>query len=123
MASSKLLAKEALANWRDSRPGSRLEYYDVRALEDVVDALRRCADQLEDIEFPEFHAPRKYTFNGSYPQLLLRGDAAYCVTCAHRMRVQPDDVISVNWENAELYCADCEQRIESAYAEEGEKKP
>lgn len=68
------------------------------------------------------HNIPKYTSIGSYPQLLVRKNAAYCTTCANEITPAPGDVVDVNWENPELYCKGCEERIESAYAEPEERK-
>lgn len=61
------------------------------------------------------HAVAKYTSVGSYPLLMVRKNTAYCPACANKLDVAPGDVVDVNWENPELYC---DERIESAYAED-----
>lgn len=64
------------------------------------------------------HAVTKYTSVGSYPLLMVRKNTAYCPACANELDVAPGDVVDVNWENPELYCDECGERIESAYAED-----
>lgn len=63
------------------------------------------------------HAVAKYTSIGSYPLLMVRKNTAYCPACANKLDVATGDVVDVNWENHELYCDECGERIESAYAE------
>lgn len=74
----------------------------------------------------------KYTSIGCYPLFLITSDgAALCVDCGrseyrrinyamrHRLndgwRVTGSDV---NWEDTNLYCDHCSEKIESAYGEE-----
>ena len=50
------------------------------------------------------------------------GHGAYCASCMTQDLqddfVNPDEVTAVvNWEDPELYCAWCSQRIEAAYEE------
>jgi hypothetical protein len=59
----------------------------------------------------------KYSSIGCYPQMLCRDYKAYCVDCANKLEPKEGDVVDANWENPELYCDECEERIESAYAE------
>jgi hypothetical protein len=67
-----------------------------------------------------------YTDLGRYPLFYLMDDGeALCPSCANEHRHldtgEPDGwhVIGqdVNWEDGELFCAHCNKRIESAYAE------
>jgi hypothetical protein len=70
-----------------------------------------------------------YTSPGSYPRFGLTTDgAAICKDCAHSERRSIGfthgtdgwcltDVL-INWEDPELYCDHCGNRIESAYAED-----
>jgi aspartate carbamoyltransferase regulatory subunit len=61
---------------------------------------------------------RKYTFVGSYPQWVCLGHKCLCPDCANQSGDPiPDSAVQVNWENPDLYCDECEGRIESAYAE------
>lgn len=74
----------------------------------------------------------KFAWPGGYPLFLVTSDgAALCVKCGRKewrliasaiwgkrndgWRVVAPDV---NWENPELFCDHCSERIESAYAED-----
>lgn len=74
----------------------------------------------------------KYAWPGGYPLYLVMGDcAALCVACGRkewrqiaRHTIAPTHgrdwqcvAIDTNWENPDLYCVHCSERIESAYAE------
>lgn len=75
---------------------------------------------------------RKYAWPGGYPLFLLMSDgAALCCDCGKkeyrqivysiRHNLQDGWQVNgadVNWEDPELYCDHCGERIESAYAEE-----
>lgn len=63
---------------------------------------------------------RKYTTLGGYPVFYidLRNDCL-CNECATEQYVEDNNSImggDINWENTELYCDICSERIESAYA-------
>lgn len=70
----------------------------------------------------------EYTSLGCYPLLYLtKQNNILCPACArddeenHGKGGDPDDPLEasdVNWEDASLYCDECSQRIESAYAED-----
>jgi hypothetical protein len=65
-----------------------------------------------------------YAWPGGYPIYYL--DANFCVLCPACATDSLDDqwldhqprYLDINWEDAHLYCEQCENRIESAYAEE-----
>jgi len=67
---------------------------------------------------------RKYSYVGCYPLVyLVRGGPSppselYCADCMGEV----DDIVivgvEVNWESPDLYCDNCSERIESAYAED-----
>lgn len=73
-----------------------------------------------------------YAWPGGYPLFFICDDGAeLCCTCARKevvnifgsiARKQSDGwrVIGqdINWEDPELFCANCNERIESAYAED-----
>ena len=49
-----------------------------------------------------------------------RGDSL-CACCAQDVKDEGEEVIQhVNWENTQLWCWTCSEKIESAYAEEGQ---
>lgn len=68
----------------------------------------------------------KYAWPGGYPIFYL--DSENSVLCARCAQVSDEDAeelpafkpvaADVNYEDPELYCAQCSQRIESAYAED-----
>ena len=69
---------------------------------------------------------RKYTSYGSYPLVYYTADGGpLCAACAESNgSVDPDAEkqwriigVDANWENPEMHCAHCNERIESAYAE------
>lgn len=73
---------------------------------------------------PEFmgDAFRKYTDIGGYPIFYITTkDECLCPDCAtEQYKEEPNSIAGgeINWEDSELYCEKCSDRIESAYAEE-----
>lgn len=81
---------------------------------------------LELHRFPDGTLPR-YSSVGGYPYVyLIEGDgvfAEFCPKCAREVEddsKNPAKIFSVvvNWEDPELYCEECGERIESAYTED-----
>lgn len=68
------------------------------------------------LALPKFSSP------GSYPFLYLTvKQDVLCAKCATEA-VESDDppmACDSNWEDPSLYCDDCGERIQSAYAEDG----
>jgi hypothetical protein len=66
---------------------------------------------------------RRYTFPGCYPIYYLtpKGETL-CPDCAAEERTKGYQIhplfADVNWEDPALYCDECSERIESAYAED-----
>jgi hypothetical protein len=74
----------------------------------------------------------KYAWPGGYPMYLVMMDGeAVCMNCAAKneeliLRATNDGyekdwiavAIDVNWEDPDLLCTNCNERIESAYGEE-----
>lgn len=65
--------------------------------------------------------------SGGYPVYHVTPDAnVLCPACARESERHgsddPPEASDVNWEDPELYCDDCGERIESAYAEEDEEE-
>ena len=74
---------------------------------------------------------RRYAWPGGYPLYALMQDGgALCVDCVNsEIKLVIDstladerdgwsvETVTVNWEDAELYCDHCNQLIESAYGE------
>jgi hypothetical protein len=61
-----------------------------------------------------------YAWPGGYPMYYLdKCGNALCPKCANREVDQSQEPVAhgINWEDADLYCDDCNARIESAYAE------
>ena len=59
-----------------------------------------------------------YAWPGGYPMFYLtRDNDVLCPSCANET---PEDVIGgdANWEDPHLYCDGCNERIESAYADD-----
>ena len=62
-----------------------------------------------------------YAWPGGYPLFYVDKQASVlCPACANKEVDQSQEVVGcdVNWEDAGLYCGDCSERIESAYAED-----
>jgi hypothetical protein len=60
-----------------------------------------------------------YTSIGSYPLVYLDNmDNVLCPCCASEE--EEETTPHINWEDPYLYCDECSDRIESAYAEEEE---
>lgn len=73
-----------------------------------------------------------YAWPGGYPRFVVMSDGeALCPACAKsefrliaRATIDVDrsgwaaEGDSINWEDGELYCAHCNDRIESAYSED-----
>ena len=79
------------------------------------------------------HAIRtKYAWPGGYPLFLIMSDGgALCIDCgkkefrqiayAHRHNLKDGWHVAapnINWEDTDLYCDHCNNKIESAYGEE-----
>jgi hypothetical protein len=62
----------------------------------------------------------KWAWPGGYPLYYLSDDGqTFCPDCANQKDAEPEiSGVDINWEDPELYCDGCSQRIESAYAEE-----
>ena len=74
----------------------------------------------------------KYAWPGGYPMFLVMKDGeAVCMDCAAKneeliLRATNDGYetdwiaigVEVNWEDTDLLCVHCSERIESAYGEE-----
>jgi hypothetical protein len=69
-----------------------------------------------------------YAWPGGYPKFAITSDgAAICRKCcwAERKSIRESDghdgfevaAVDVNWENPDLYCDCCNDKIESAYAD------
>jgi hypothetical protein len=67
----------------------------------------------------------KYAWPGGYPiYYATAGYAVLCPKCANKQGRNHEDPVTmhdVNWEDPSLYCEDCQERIESAYAEDEAK--
>ena len=75
--------------------------------------------QLDEIRTDDGQLP-KFAWPGGYPLYYLTKDGEeICPDCANREVDESQAVIDYgcNWEDASLFCGDCGERIESAYAE------
>ncbi len=65
--------------------------------------------------------PRSFTEWGCYPIFYVTRDSILCPECAARAHESDEDNLvrgaDVNWEDPDMRCSDCSERIESAYAE------
>lgn len=63
-----------------------------------------------------------WAWPGGYPIFYVTGDGmVVCPKCANTETSDDPIAADVNWEDASLFCDDCSQRIESAYAEDDVK--
>jgi hypothetical protein len=63
---------------------------------------------------------RSFTSIGGYPVFYVtKQNNCLCSECADNNDMEYDPIVAVdvNWEDPDLYCDECSQRIESAYAE------
>lgn len=69
---------------------------------------------------PDSITIEKYVWPGGYPMYYLDNENnTLCFECARKEGMSSTPTWGgVNWEDPRLYCDDCEQRIESAYAED-----
>lgn len=66
-----------------------------------------------------------FAWPGGYPIFYFdSGDSIMCVACARRSEADAHESdifkpvgFDINWEDSDLYCDECGERIESAYAE------
>ena len=68
----------------------------------------------------DFHLP-PYAWPGGYPMFYLtRRDGVACTDCANQTGIGDGGIVDgdVNWEDPDLYCDFCSQRIESVYADD-----
>lgn len=60
-----------------------------------------------------------YAWPGGYPMYYVDLDCSVlCPACANGDDAPPIISYDVNWEDGEMYCDDCGERIPSAYAED-----
>jgi hypothetical protein len=95
---------------QDSYKDSECEYCIAEAKARIV---KRCGEYEGD-------SVPAYAWPGGYPIFYVTFDTAIlCPKCASKtdnlVTVQTADI---NYEDASLYCDDCNERIESAYAED-----
>lgn len=98
----------------------------------------RNTEEDREMKFPGINAQRnadgtlsKHAWPGGYPCFALMGDGdVLCIDCANTEESVSEtahdpgwriEAIDCNWEDPDLYCAHCNKRIESAYAEDGNK--
>lgn len=78
---------------------------------------------VETMEICGKDVARKFTKTGGYPIFYRMDVYDHCPDCALELtestsRFDGTTVAAVNYEDPDLYCDECEDRIESAYAEE-----
>tara|TARA_R100000657_G_C4573212_1_gene38103 strand:- start:200 stop:496 length:297 start_codon:yes stop_codon:yes gene_type:complete len=80
----------------------------------------------------------RYCSIGCYPQFIVWQGEAFCTNCVNEniesdveSEAHEDDcewlgneelTPAINWETPDLYCTQCSERIESAYADEEESE-
>jgi hypothetical protein len=61
----------------------------------------------------------RYAWPGGYPIFYYDNEnSSICYACASIPANTKIVAASINWEDAHLFCIDCNKRIESAYAED-----
>ena len=66
----------------------------------------------------------KYTSIGCYPIFYVEnGHDCLCADCADASEAPEALLSDINWEDPALYCDECSERIESAYAESHPSAP
>ena len=81
--------------------------------------------KLDDIKDSKGNLP-KYSSVGCYPLFYLDGEnSVLCAECANESEKDSDEIdkfkpvaCDANWEDPTLFCDNCSERIESAYAED-----
>lgn len=59
---------------------------------------------------------RSYTAIGAYPLAYLTASSVLCPQCASA-NPRAVTIAAINWEDPDLFCDECSDRIQSAYAE------
>lgn len=76
---------------------------------------------VEVLRYTHDKSPRRFTDIGSYPIFYLNErDEVLCPGCAATEVEDEGQLMAacdVNWEDPDLFCDECSERIESAYAE------
>lgn len=76
---------------------------------------------LDNIRLKDGTLPA-YAWPGGYPMFYLDAEnCILCPKCANKGEIAPT-AYSVNWEDPQLFCEECNERIESAYAEDGDEE-
>lgn len=72
-----------------------------------------CVHKLSD---EDQHQMMKYIWPGGYPvYYITEENETVCAECANHETSDPVEYWTVNYEDDDLYCADCNEKIESAY--------
>ena len=108
-------------------------FYDVGSLREAVEAWIKATEESNRKEQLArfFHS---YSSIGGYPQFVVWQGEAYCTDCVNENTKADIDSENhendcewldnqelspaINWEDPSLYCTQCSERIESAYADE-----
>jgi uncharacterized protein YbaR (Trm112 family) len=76
---------------------------------------------IDELRDEEGKLPR-WAWPGCYPMMYYTRDhLVICPDCANKDDVNPEQEVvaaEANWEDPDLYCEDCNERIPSAYADE-----
>ena len=111
--------------------------YNVGSLRLAVEAwLKQAEEHRRKEEKARFF--KSYCSVGGYPQFIVWQGEAFCVDCVNeniRSDIDSDNheddcewldnqelSPAINWEDPSLYCTQCSERIESAYADEEESE-
>ena len=80
-------------------------------------------DALKQVKKSSKGSLDKYAWPGGYPLYYLAqpSNDVLCSGCATEERLKPDGeklLVDANWENPDMWCDNCNKRIESAYADD-----
>ena len=90
---------------------------------------QRRADNMTNDQFPRSTNGELADTSHGYPLLYLDGEGSVlCPSCAREGELEYEGdrifadwlpcVCAINWEDSELYCDECSERIPGAYAED-----
>jgi hypothetical protein len=99
-------------------------FYSIEPESPVAVRFARMTNRMRDYANKETGELTAYAWPGGYPMFYVVGDSdVCCVKCANDASTGVDGLNGTitagdaNWEDPDLYCDGCSERIESAYAE------
>ena len=83
--------------------------------------INNANDQIRQLAADNHGVLPAYAWPGGYPMYYVDDEGnILCPRCANKNDEYSAELIAydANWEDPDLYCDNCQERIESAYAEE-----